>query len=423
MATSTADPATLSSREGDSGAVATSSVSRLESFRRYTYWSLVSVVVVLLLLPAITGPVPFPPDPVGIVFLLAVVVVIATLIPLIGDRIAPLSDRRPRSSRWRIALTSVSGLASLVVAGTWLQAGDDLLWAFAPAMVVSVAIAKLPRARRRLAVAVTMFVAIGIGVMISVARGTEAAGSVAASGTFVTAFALFLTLATLWTWEIAVQLDAARRQAAALAVANERLRFAADLHDIQGHHLQVIALKSELAGRLVRDSPDIAQREIAQVRQLAADALDDTRAVVQGYRRASLDAEIINATSVLNSAGIDARLHLDPDVPVDRLAEGTRHLLGLVVREAVTNVLRHSTATRADINLARDRDIHLAITNDGVDDHPARANGGLQDLADRVQAAGGALTWRCIDGRFDVQATLPADPVTAATTGKRGTDT
>jgi len=422
MATSTTDPDTRPSSDADApdDRDTTAAVSRLESFRRYTYWSMLSATVVLLLLPTTTGTVPYPPDPLGIVSWIAVVAVIATLIPLIGEQITPSPGRRPYPTRRRIVLSGVSGIASVVVATTWLQAGDDVLWAFAPAMVASVLIAQLPRARRRLAVAATLLVVVGVGVMIGVSQGVEDAGPAAVSGVIVTAFALFLTLATLWTWEVAVQLDDARKQAATLAVTNERLRFAADLHDIQGHHLQVIALKSELAGRLVHTDPDTAQREIAEVRQLAADALSDTRAVVQGYRRTSLDAEISNATSVLSSAGIDARLHLDPGVEADHLAEEPRHILGLVVREAVTNVLRHSTATRADIELVRDGGMRLTITNDGVAEDPAQADGGLRDLADRVQQAGGVLTWQREGGSYRVQAALPVEAAAGAPVSGEG---
>jgi two-component system, NarL family, sensor histidine kinase DesK len=425
MATSTAAPDTRplpdADAPGDQGT--TAAVSGLESFRRYTYWSMVSATVLLLLLPAIAGPVPYPPDPIGSVSFLAVVVVIATLIPLIGDRITPSGDRQPRSSSWRGWLVTTGAVASVIVAVTWLLAGDDFLWAFAPAMVASVAIAPLARARRRVAAAATILSIVGIGVTVAITGGTDNVGPVASSGTYVTIFALFMTLASRWTWEVVVQLDDARKQAATLAVANERLRFAADLHDIQGHHLQVIALKSELAGRLMHADPETAQREIAEVRRLAADALSDTRAVVQGYRRTSLDAEISNASSVLSSAGIDARLHLDPDIDLDALTEDARHLLGLVVREAVTNVLRHSVATRADITLARDRDIRLCITNDGVQDNPARADGGLHDLADRVRTADGELSWGRDGDHFHVQATLGGDPGRGPASGGAGRQT
>jgi two-component system, NarL family, sensor histidine kinase DesK len=393
----------------------TVAASRLESFRRYCYWSVVGAVGVFLLLPAVTGPVPYPPDPVGSLSWLAVATVIATVVPLIGDRITPSPGRRRRSSGWHRLMLALGGSASVVLAFTWLWSGTDLFWAFPPALVASVAIAPLPRSRRRLAVAAVMLVAVGVGVAVGFAvagglvPGVDDVGLAAVSSVYVTPFALVLTLATSWTWDVALQLDQARRQAATLAVSNERLRFAADLHDIQGHHLQVIALKSELAGRLLRQDPDTAQREVAEIRQLAADALSDTRALVQGYRRTSLGVEIGNASSVLRSAGIDARLRVDPDVDVDGLPEELRHVLGLVVREAVTNVIRHSDATRADIELGFADGLRLTIVNDGVTGQPDRADGGLHDLADRVRRAGGVLRWQRDGAAFRVAATLPEE--------------
>ncbi len=394
--------------DGDEDPVMATAVSGLETFRRYTYWSMVSAVVVLLLLPAITGPVPYPPDPGGTVALLAVLTVIATLVPLIADEVTPMPAPQPRSERARLGLLGVGGVASVIVAASWLHAGDTVLWAFAPAMVVSVGLARLRPGRRQIAITGTVLAALVVGLTVGGLQDDHSPGGLATSGTLTTVFALFLTLATLWTWRVAVQLDEARRRAAALAVANERLRFAADLHDIQGHHLQVIALKSELAGRLLAADPEAARHEIDEVQRLAADARRDTRAVVQGYRRTSLDAEIANATSVLASAGIDAQLHVDPDVHVEGLTEDARHLLGLVVREAITNVLRHSTATRADIGLRRDDDTLLTVTNDGVHTDPTTADGGgLHDLAERLQAGGATLIWRRDGDRFEVHATLP----------------
>ncbi|MFP4233728.1 MAG: sensor histidine kinase [Nitriliruptoraceae bacterium] len=387
--------------------------------RRFTYWSLVTGVVVLLLLPILAGPVPWPPDPVGVAAWLSVAIVIGTLLPLLGDLISRTGQRRARSARQRILLVSSGGAAALVLAGIWLRAGDDLMWAFAPALVASLAIAQLPRAIRRIAIAGTLLMAVVAGLVIDAVPGLETEGPLALTGTAVTGFALVLILTTSWTWEVAVQLDDARQQAAALAVANERLRFAADLHDIQGHHLQVIALKSELAGRLVYADPDTAQREIAQVRQLAADALSDTRAVVQGYRRASLRTELGNLASVLSSAGIEAQLDIDPKLQLDHLTEDARHLLGLVVREAVTNVLRHSTATRAEVTLTHDRAVELTISNDGVSDEPATDVGGLTHLADRLRAAGGDLTWGPKGGCFRVHATLPTDRTAPTVSGPR----
>ncbi|SFM89406.1 Histidine kinase [Streptomyces sp. cf124] len=219
-----------------------------------------------------------------------------------------------------------------------------------------------------------------------------------------------------WAWHIAGRLDRARRLEAESAVKDERLRFAADLQEIQGHHLQVIALKSELAARLVERDPVRAAAEMREVRQLSADAPRDTRAVVRGYRRTAPDDEIANAGKVPAAAGIDARRALGPaSLPAD-LTDTARHLLGLVMREATTNVLRHSRARYAEVDCrVVDGRARLRMTNDGADAHPVGTDGtGLVALDERLRAAQGELTWHRDGDRFEVTASLPLGPTNGA---------
>ncbi|MEU6025440.1 histidine kinase [Streptomyces tauricus] len=190
-----------------------------------------------------------------------------------------------------------------------------------------------------------------------------------------------------------------------------------------GHHLQVIALKSELAARLVDTDPARAATEMREVRQLAADALSDTRAVVQGYRRTTLDDEITNATRVLAAAGIDARTTLAQATAPNGLAEPARHLLGLVMREATTNVLRHSRARHAEVDYrVTDGLARLRVSNDGADQpldttrHTARGTG-LHSLGERLRVAHGELTWHRDGEHFAVTALLPTGPATEADPG------
>lgn len=392
------------------------------NFQRYTYWSIVSATLVLLLLPALTGPVPWPPDPLGTASLVAVVVVMVALVRLIGHHIPRTPDAAPVGRRERHLWTAVGGIGSVVVAAAWMLGGDPFLWAFAPAMVASLALASLPRRHRHLAAALVVILLPAAGAGLGATLGVDEAGATVITAVMVTGFAITLTLATIWSWRIVVQLNDARQTAATLAVANERLRFAADLHDIQGHNLQVIALKSELAARLLRQDLGAAEAEVMAVQELASDALLDTRAVVQGYRRASLSAEISNASTVLDSAGIATRLQVAPRLEDADLPETDQHLLGLVVREAVTNVLRHSTATRAEVSLSADQDVQLLVANDGVptglDDRAdgrltgdgvagRPTGGGLDDLAERLHHADGSLAWGHVDDRFEVRARLP----------------
>ena len=143
------------------------------------------------------------------------------------------------------------------------------------------------------------------------------------------------------------ELGEARSEITRLAIAEERNRFARDLHDILGHSLTVVAVKAELAGRLVRLDPDRAEHEIGDVERLSREALADVRTALSGYRQVTLMGELANARSALSAAGIEAELPqaLD-DVPADR-----RELFGWVVREGVTNVVRHSGASRCRVRV------------------------------------------------------------------------
>ena len=133
-----------------------------------------------------------------------------------------------------------------------------------------------------------------------------------------------------------------------MAVEQERARFARDLHDLLGHSLTVITVKSELAGRLLDRDPQRAAAEVADIERLAREALADVRSTVAGYRGVTLAAEISSARAALDAAGVTADLPgAVDDVPGDR-----RELFGWVLREGVTNVLRHSDAHRVRVSLS-----------------------------------------------------------------------
>ncbi|MEH1122987.1 sensor histidine kinase [Micromonospora sp. CPCC 206061] len=303
-------------------------------------------------------------------------------------------------ARWLAA----AGAGAAVLGALVLADRNYGLWAVAPSIVVSAAATFLPPRRQWIAIAVAAAALAVPGALVSLATDDGELPYAAAFPAGLLVFTAWVTVGPLWVWDVAERLHRARRVAAELAVADERLRFAADLHDIQGHHLQVIALKSELAERLVAADPARAAAEMAEVRRLAADALRDTRALVQGYRRTTLEDEIANATRVLAAADIDARMDVAP--APDRLSESKRHLLGLVMREATTNVLRHSRAARADVEYQIEGErARLRVSNDGAG--PPGAPSGLETLAARLEAAGGELSWRYDGGRFVVAAALP----------------
>ena len=201
------------------------------------------------------------------------------------------------------------------------------------------------------------------------------------------------------------ELRRAREEVARLAVAEERLRFARDLHDLLGHSLSVIVLKSELAGRLAAASPERAADEIADVERVAREALREVRQVVAGYRQPSLSQELESARLILQAAGITTRVASSSG----RLPAAAESTLAWAVREGVTNIIRHSRARNAYIKLARASDhVDLEVTDDGVGCDGPTHGSGLSGLGERVSAHDGTLTFgRRPEGGFRLAVGLP----------------
>lgn len=210
--------------------------------------------------------------------------------------------------------------------------------------------------------------------------------------------------ATVWLSLAVKELRDARAELARRAVGEERMRFARDLHDVLGHSLQAVALRAELAERLLDRDPERVAKELAEIQKMARGAVQEVRDVVRGYRVTSLRTELDGATAVLRAAGIACET---PSLP-DELPRHVHETLGWVAREAVTNVLRHSGATRCRMTLGADgADARLEIVNDGA----RRSEGvgsGLAGLRERLAAVGGRLQSGLIaDGTFQVLATVP----------------
>nr|WP_279590995.1 sensor histidine kinase [Modestobacter marinus] len=190
-----------------------------------------------------------------------------------------------------------------------------------------------------------------------------------------------------------------------LAVAEERLRFSRDLHDVMGRNLSAIAVKSQLAGELVRRSRPEAADEVADISRIAEESLREVREVVRGYRSTDLTGELAGARSVLRAAG--ATVTVRGEDGAGALPEPVQAALGWVVREAVTNVLRHSEAGECTIALDEtDGEVRLTVGNDGVTGEPGTGNG-LTGLRERLSAAGGTLEAGRDGDRFTLTATLP----------------
>ncbi|MDL4820014.1 sensor histidine kinase [Actinomadura opuntiae] len=225
-------------------------------------------------------------------------------------------------------------------------------------------------------------------------------------------YSLFLFMAALYTatcglvafvnryqrrmWDLHQETHAARAALARLAVTEERLRFSRDLHDLLGHSLSLIAVKSELAMRLAEADPARAGAEMADVRRAARDALREVRAAVHGYRAVELDAELAGVRAVLEAAGVRCDAG---DVP-DGLPAEVRAVLAWVIREGATNVIKHSEARHCAVALTPyGGSVVLEMRNDGVRGGAATGDGagggaGLTGLAERVAVVGGEITAR-----------------------------
>jgi two-component system, NarL family, sensor histidine kinase DesK len=391
--------------------------------------------------------------------------------PAVGRAATPRSLRLPRGGRLfgpllglifliypiRAALTSEPTPARVLLAlgGAALFAGVFLwlVWMHEPLWSAS---AEPSEVRKRRAAIV--FLA-ALAVALNLALGTEwrvlffhvnvAAGLMllsrdayaAIAGLAVLTLALGFTSGMAWLvlptvaiglWATAfvrqvaavAELRAAREEMARLAVAEERLRFARDLHDLLGHSLSLITLKSELAGRLLPAAPERAASEVHDIEDVARQALREVREAVAGYRQPALAEELDNAREMLEAAGIYCRI----ENAADPLPNTTDSVLAWAVREGVTNVIRHSGARSCEILVARNgREVHAEITDDGHGSssgaYGATTGSGLSGLAERVAASGGeSEAGPLAGGGFRLRVSLPlrGDAAREAASGSGG---
>jgi two-component system, NarL family, sensor histidine kinase DesK len=306
--------------------------------------------------------------------LAAFAVLYLTLLPPVR---ALAGDRRAGA-----AVAVLAGLAGLVLA---LGAPRSFVLLFGYVVAAAgVALALAP------AVGLTVAVAAGVGVGLAVAG---ADGATVAAWTLTVLGVGALTAALGSAIRANEELRRLRDERARLAVTEERMRIARDLHDLLGHTLSLIAVKTELAARLVGRDPGRAEAELADVQRVTRDALAEVREAVHGYRREGFSEALASARTTLAAAGIECRV--DGDVPP--LPIQVESVLGWAVREAATNVVRHSDARRCVIRLQRGgEDVSLEVDDDGS---PAPAAGGggsgLAGLAERA---------RDLDGTFEAAA-------------------
>ncbi|MER7894961.1 sensor histidine kinase [Streptomyces sp. NPDC096046] len=207
-------------------------------------------------------------------------------------------------------------------------------------------------------------------------------------------FIAFTAVFSVWLLNAVYELDEARETRARLAVAEERLRFGRDLHDVMGRNLAVIALKSELSVQLAQRGRPEAVAQMVEVQRLAQESQREVREVVRGYRETDLASELAGAQGVLAAAGIDCTVG---GATVTGLPATVQSALGWVVREATTNVLRHGDARRCEVRLrVLEGRVVLSVENDGVSEtgtEPASGppGSGLAGLRERLAELDGTL--------------------------------
>jgi two-component system, NarL family, sensor histidine kinase DesK len=218
------------------------------------------------------------------------------------------------------------------------------------------------------------------------------------------------------------ELEAVRGELAQLAAVRERLRMARDVHDLLGLGLSAIALKADLVGRLIGRDDVRAAAEIRELSRTCAAARADIRLVTGDGQRLSLAPELAAAGQILASATVQVHASM----PAGPLSAAADDVLAVVLREAVTNILRHSAATSCTIEVsAGGGTVRLAVSNDGVTGQPGPLDGdgrpgagggsGLANLTTRVQTAGGQLSTRRAGGSFELTAEIPLPSAGAVT--------
>ena len=317
------------------------------------------------------------------------------------------------TAAWAFPIAAESGSTSLPIAGAFWTA---LLAAACPPLRVR-----------------TLTLWILGGVIAATAWDAVAVGrgSIPAAGVYFAVVAAFYVITyrmSVWMLSLVWEIDDARAAQAKLAVAEERLRFARDFHDVLGRNLTLIAVTSELAARLAGNGDPHAVDHMLEVHRVAHESAREVREVVAGYRTADLDAELAGARSVLRAAGIRVRVIGDgATFPRDAQAA-----FGWVLREATTNIIRHSAATACTIEIgteigtetgvvqpvAGDGQVRtptctalLRVRNDGARIGTWLSGGGtgLTGLRERLASVGGQLSvMEEAGGGFTVEARLPA---------------
>jgi two-component system sensor histidine kinase DesK len=309
------------------------------------------------------------------------------------------------AGRWTATGISRVVLPCLIVtAGVWLAGAlvmDGHTAFYGISIVGSVYAPKLPRHRVLAALGLIAFVAVAgaARLLVSPQDASEVLGAYVLVPAGVTAMTTASMFAGQWYYDLLEQLAESRERETELAVIRERVRFASDLHDIQGHTLHVVKLKTALARKLVRTDAERAEEELREIHALVGDTITQTKELAYAQRRLNLSAELENAKNLFEAAGIRVRVDREADVDTR-----TNELLGQVLRETTTNILRHAQAEQVRITLSK---AGIAIVNDGVQEASLSELRGLATLRERVADNGGELTVEHKEGRFVTAADFP----------------
>ena len=333
-------------------------------------------------------------------FLASIVAFVAVFLWLMLRYPFPYVELASQELRIRIGLLLVLAALALYVE---LVYGSGVPYRFM--YVVIAAAVTLPTREAAWAV---VAVTVGVGAFYASRLGWEAAAT--SWGDVVPFLLIGIGMIIVSRLVVTVrELQVAREEIARLAVAEERLRFARDLHDLLGHSLSSITLKSELAGRLLPAAPERAAAEVRDIEGVARRALREVREAVADYRQPTLGGELNGAREMLKAAGIACRIEQE----AGELPNATDTLLAWAVREGVTNVVRHGRARHCVIRLTRDdEEVRAEITDDGLGfppEHEATTVGsGLSGLAERVAASGGDFEAKSMpEGGFRLRVSLP----------------
>ncbi|WP_158813135.1 sensor histidine kinase [Streptomyces rimosus] len=311
-----------------------------------------------------------------------------------------------RHRHWTLALQAVLAF----VPYAWY--GQN--WMGVPGLVAGTALLVLPRAA-----AWTVFAAVTVGNEILLVHLGITQFTIVFYTGFMTAMTGLVVFGLSRLTDLVAEVHRSRAELTRLAVTGERLRFARDLHDLLGYSLSTITLKCELANRLIPRDTGRAQQELVEVLHTSRQALADVRTVARGYRQMSLADEADSARTMLATTGVDTTIDIDATAPLSPEADT---VLATVLREGLTNMLRHSRAERCIITTTHTpHSIRLRLTNDGATQPPVTAaaaddsGSGIGNLTTRVTGLGGTLTATHQDQWFHLTAEVPLDrtPATA----------